>query len=141
MVTWHKLIAKLLKNDHVPVSDGKDEAKVNGVSVPLSSLVLRKDRLQEVIRATCSVGESKSLENRWISLLKARLGQAMDYLHVPFSVSFGPQLAHLRLIQINNAAFGHLKASINFKIVFVHQSAVKIIQILPVLNAGDLMVC
>lgn len=140
LVAWHKLIAQLLENDHVSVSDGKDEAKINGVSVPLSSLVLREDRLEEVILAGCSVGESESLKDRWMSLLEACLGQAMDNLHVPFGVGFGPQLAHLRLIQIDNTALGHLKASINFKVVFVHQSAVKIIQILPVLNAGDFMV-
>ena len=140
LVAWHKLIAQLLENDHVPVSDGKDEAKINGVSVPLSSLILREDRPEEVILAGCSVGESESLKDRWMSLLEACLGQAMDNLYVPFCVSFGPQLAHLCFIQINNTALCHLKSSINFEVILVHQSAVKIIKILPVLNAGDFMV-
>ena len=141
LVAWDHLIRELLHNDKVLINYRRNEAKVIDLTVPLFTLILRQDRLQEVIDAAGPIDETVPLKDSWLPFTKTANSFTVDDLDVSITIRVHSELLELSLVEFDHAASCHLKVRFDFVFVFVCKRAVLIVaKIVPVLNTTNLMV-
>ena len=134
-----KLRCKLLEQDHVSVKYRGHEAQVHDLTIPLSPLVLSKDGFDEDSSMVTAVSESEAFQDGGQVGTHAALCNCVSNLNCSLATVID-KLLELRLVEFQDAVFGHTEVSLKLELVLVHFFTVDLLEVKPVLNSSELMI-